>query len=122
MRTELWLSQLHREQGAGAAAAARFASLARQPLPDEVVAEIEKDTHRTFPGHAALSGRAGQRSMLRVLRAYAALDPEVGYTQVRCGAVRCGAGARAGLPARCPPHPARSLIHPPTHPPPPRRA
>jgi hypothetical protein len=80
MRTELWASQLHR-QNAASAAVAKYSSLASSSLPPDVVAEIEKDTHRTFPGHRWLSGRAGQLAMLRVLRAYAVFDPEVGYTQ-----------------------------------------
>lgn len=81
MRTELWLSQLHRERGKGAAAIAQYPILTAAPLSSDVLAEIDKDTHRTFPGHPWLKGRAGQLAMLRVLRAYAALDPEVGYSQ-----------------------------------------
>ena len=82
MRTELWASQLHKHSGAGSAAVVKYSSLAASPLNPDVIAEIEKDTHRTFPGHMWLSGRAGQLAMLRVLRAYAVFDPEVGYTQV----------------------------------------
>lgn len=80
MRTELWASQLHK-QTRGSTAVAKYSSLASSQLPPDVVGEIEKDTHRTFPGHAWLRGRAGQLAMLRVLRAYAVYDPEVGYTQ-----------------------------------------
>ncbi|KAL4528806.1 hypothetical protein Ndes2437A_g03345 [Nannochloris sp. 'desiccata'] len=80
MRTELWASQLYK-QTSGSSAVAKYSSLASSQLPPDVVAEIEKDTHRTFPGHAWLRGRAGQLAMLRVLRAYAVYDPEVGYTQ-----------------------------------------
>lgn len=81
MRTELWASALHKAGGPAAGAAARYPALAAAPLAPEVLAEIEKDTHRTFPGHRFLGSRAGQAAMLRVLRAYAAADPEVGYAQ-----------------------------------------
>lgn len=81
MRTELWLSALQREKGKGAAAVAQYPKLSASPISGDVLGEIEKDTHRTFPGHPWLSKRAGQLSMLRILRAYAALDPEVGYSQ-----------------------------------------
>jgi len=80
MRTELWASQLHK-QTRGSTAVANYSSLASSQLPPDIVAEIEKDTHRTFPGHAWLRGCAGQLAMLRVLRAYAVYDPEVGYAQ-----------------------------------------
>lgn len=45
--------------------------------------EILRDLGRTFPGHALLQQRQGpgQRSLFQVLRAYRALDPEVGYVQ-----------------------------------------
>lgn len=82
MRSELWASQLHKHSGAGSAAVAKYSSLASSLLHPDIVSEISRDTHRTFPGHKWLSGRAGQLAMLRVLRAYAVFDPEVGYTQV----------------------------------------
>lgn len=53
-----------------------------QKLAPEVLGEIEKDVHRTFPNHPRLSTEEGQRAMLNVLRAYALADPEIGYTQV----------------------------------------
>lgn len=81
MRTELWLSQLHRIGGMGANAAARYRSLSQASLPEHVSAEIEKDLHRTFPGHKYLSSTMGQRAMCGVLRAYAIFDEEIGYTQ-----------------------------------------
>ena len=37
-----------------------------------------------------LATPAGQQAMLNVLRAYAAADPEIGYTQV------CGGGGEGG--------------------------
>lgn len=81
MRTELWMSQLHSQDGRGSYAVARFSELVNEQLEESVLAEIEKDTHRTFPGHATLSSDIGHRAMLKVLRAYAASDPEVGYSQ-----------------------------------------
>ena len=64
-----------------------------QGMREGVLAEIDKDTHRTFAGHARLSTPAGQNAMLRMLTAYAALDPEVGYTQ--------GMNFVAGAHGRC---------------------
>lgn len=77
MRTELWMSQLHgvkEVQGL-------YYDMVNMEVDASVESEIEKDTHRTFPGHATLSTPAGQRAMYRVLRAYAAYDPVVGYSQ-----------------------------------------
>ncbi|KAL2514415.1 Ypt/Rab-GAP domain of gyp1p superfamily protein [Forsythia ovata] len=42
--------------------------------------QIEKDLHRTFPGHPALS-EYGRNSLRRVLLAYARHNPSVGYCQ-----------------------------------------
>ncbi len=81
MRAELWLSALQRGGGAGAAAAGRFAELAAAAIPSTVADEIARDVHRTFPGHRRLGTPAGHAAMGRVLRAYAALDPEIGYSQ-----------------------------------------
>jgi hypothetical protein len=82
MRTELWLSQLHRKTAnGGAPSAGEYYDLLFEELSPEVLAEIDKDTHRTFPGHTWLSSPAGQKAMLNVLRAYALSDPEIGYTQ-----------------------------------------
>lgn len=82
MRTELWMSKLH--STSSPASSSPFASyedcVGRQVDPD-VLAEIEKDIHRTFPGHVTLTSPAGQRAMRDVLRAYAAYDPDVGYSQ-----------------------------------------
>jgi hypothetical protein len=81
MRAELWLSALQRGGGAGAAAAGRFAELSAAAIPSTVADEIARDVHRTFPGHRRLGTPAGHAAMGRVLRAYAALDPEIGYSQ-----------------------------------------
>ena len=81
MRTELWMSQLQRKRGAAAEAIARYPRLATTALHPDVISEIEKDTHRTYPKHLWLSGPVGQLSLFRILRAYAAFDPEIGYTQ-----------------------------------------
>jgi len=43
--------------------------------------EIEKDIPRTFPDVPGFNDPAGQRRLMRILRSYAALDPEVGYCQ-----------------------------------------
>lgn len=60
-------------------------------LPTVVVEEIERDVDRTFPRHILFveDDGLGQQSLRRILRWYAALDPEVGYCQ--------GMGFLAGL-------------------------
>ncbi|PSC75797.1 TBC1 domain family member 1 isoform A [Micractinium conductrix] len=82
MRTELWLSQLQRKgpQG-GAPTQGEYYDLLFETLSPEVLSDIDKDTHRTFPGHPRLTTPAGQRAMLNVLSAYALSDPAIGYTQ-----------------------------------------
>jgi len=56
--------------------------------------QIEKDLHRTFPGHPVMDA-SGRSALRRVLAAYARRNPEVGYCQVG------GRGARpASRPAR----------------------
>jgi hypothetical protein len=81
MRMELWLSQLQRKSARGPAVMAEYRDSLFEKLAPEVLGEIEKDTHRTFPHHPRLSTEEGQRAMLNVLRAYALSDPEIGYTQ-----------------------------------------
>ncbi|KAL3133350.1 hypothetical protein ABBQ38_007223 [Trebouxia sp. C0009 RCD-2024] len=81
MRQELWLSVLHRNRGTGATAAKEYATRVRQTLPEDVDADIEKDVGRTFPNAARFASDAGKMSLLRVLRAYAVHDQEVGYCQ-----------------------------------------
>ena len=44
--------------------------------------QIEKDLHRTFPGHPVMD-RSGRRSLRRILAAYACRNSSVGYCQVR---------------------------------------
>lgn len=81
MRTELWLSQLHRKATHGSKAMARYRSLLSAQISEELQADIDKDCHRTFPGHSWLSRPAGQLALRNILRAYAIYDPVVGYTQ-----------------------------------------
>lgn len=52
-----------------------------QPLPADAAADIDKDLDRTFPGTEQFNNVAGQQQLRRVLRAYAAYDPDVGYCQ-----------------------------------------
>uniref|UniRef100_A0A1D1ZTZ1 Rab-GAP TBC domain-containing protein n=1 Tax=Auxenochlorella protothecoides TaxID=3075 RepID=A0A1D1ZTZ1_AUXPR len=80
MRAELWLSQMHRDREA-VQACEEFAHLVSRSLPSSVQSEIEKDLHRTYPGHWRLSTPPGQRALFRVLKAYAVADPSIGYTQ-----------------------------------------
>lgn len=48
-----------------------------QPVGAEAAADIEKDLGRTFPATRRFASAEGQETLMRVLRAYAALDPEV---------------------------------------------
>lgn len=44
--------------------------------------QIEKDLHRTFPGHPVMD-TSGRNALRRLLAAYARRNPSVGYCQVR---------------------------------------
>lgn len=46
----------------------------------DAVEQIDKDLHRTFPNHPAMD-EAGRAALRRVLTAYAAHNPVVGYCQ-----------------------------------------
>lgn len=48
-----------------------------QPVGEEAAADIDKDLGRTFPTLKRFAAAEGQEALRRVLRAYAALDPEV---------------------------------------------
>lgn len=52
-------------------------------LPTDVEDTISRDLARTFPDMRRFTSVEGQESLGRVLRAYAAYDPEVGYCQVK---------------------------------------
>ena len=45
--------------------------------------QIEKDLHRTFPGHPIMDA-SGRNALRRLLAAYARRNPSVGYCQVCC--------------------------------------
>jgi len=82
MRSELWMSKLHSASVASRASPlATYEDCLGREIDPNVLQEIEKDIHRTFPGHVTLTSPAGQRAMRDVLRAYASHDPEVGYSQ-----------------------------------------
>jgi hypothetical protein len=58
-----------------------------QPVGAEAAADIDKDLGRTFPSMRRFATAEGQDTLRRVLRAYAALDPEVrscGCAQAFC--------------------------------------
>ena len=44
--------------------------------------QIEKDLHRTFPGHPVMDS-SGRNALRRLLAAYARRNPSVGYCQVK---------------------------------------
>ncbi len=76
-----------------AAIAGLYESLLRRPVApgNDVVEVIERDIHRTFPLHAMFTdpGGIGQRSLLRVLRAYAQYDQRVCFSPVVFGRSAC---------------------------------
>lgn len=43
---------------------------------------IERDIHRTFPGHFKFEDENDQKTLGRILKAYSLMDPEVQYCQV----------------------------------------
>lgn len=57
--------------------------------------QIEKDLHRTFPGHPVMDG-TGRSALRRILAAYARRNPTVGYCQVlSCHPASCVCQANA---------------------------
>ena len=63
-----------------------YAQLLDAPIPEpqqRVMGEIDRDITRTFPRMQLFRQRGGlgQASLLRVLRAYALFNPQVGYCQ-----------------------------------------
>ena len=82
MRSELWMSKLHSASSLPTSSSlSSYEDCLGREIDPNVLQEIEKDIHRTFPGHVTLTSPAGQRAMRDVLRAYASYDPEVGYSQ-----------------------------------------
>ena len=83
-RAEAWLllsgAARKRDGQPGLYAAMLAAGRARGDL--EVEEQIDRDLHRTFPGHPALTEPFCQR-IKNVLLAYSARNPEVAYCQVR---------------------------------------
>lgn len=80
MRSELWMSELHKES-TGTRAAARYSELLFKDIPKDTLDGISKDVARTYPCIERFACRDGQQAILRVLRAYAAYDPDIGYCQ-----------------------------------------
>ncbi|KAF6265131.1 rab-GTPase-TBC domain-containing protein [Scenedesmus sp. NREL 46B-D3] len=80
MRVELWMSSLQR-RGVGVSAAAKYEDMLLTPVNDEAVSDIDKDVARSFPNTRRFAAPEGQEALRRVLHAYAAYDPEVGYCQ-----------------------------------------
>ena len=55
-----------------------FLSLSKQQVVNQkTCSEIEKDVPRTFPDVPGFNDPVGQRRLMRMLRSYALLDPEV---------------------------------------------
>lgn len=77
MRSELWMSKLHSSSSSPSLSSplATYEDCLGREVDPNVLQEIEKDIHRTFPGHVTLTSPAGQAAMRNVLRAYASYDP-----------------------------------------------
>mmetsp|Transcript_12190 Transcript_12190/g.25990 ORF Transcript_12190/g.25990 Transcript_12190/m.25990 type:complete len:372 (+) Transcript_12190:190-1305(+) len=80
MRTDLWAS-LVRRSAAGQDCVMRYPALQAQNVDKKTCGEIEKDVPRTFPDVPGFNDPLGQRRLVRILRSYSLLDPEVGYCQ-----------------------------------------
>lgn len=64
------------------AAAGQDACLAWHASSTDWNMQIEKDLHRTFPGHPVMDA-SGRSALRRVLAAYSRRNPDVGYCQVK---------------------------------------
>eukprot|EP00873_Tetraselmis_striata_P007410 jgi/Tetstr1/427674/TSEL_017799.t1 len=80
MRAELWLSILA-QNGRGPAFGSLYRKLPHAAVPADVKEAIFKDVSRSFPTHEFFRDKANQQALYRLLRAYAAYDPEIGYCQ-----------------------------------------
>lgn len=58
-----------------------YTHLTSLELQRTVDSDIKNDLDRTYPTHIKFREEEGQKSLFRVLKAYAILDPEVSYTQ-----------------------------------------
>ena len=95
-------SEPHGREAAGDGAANGVGSASQQRRKDSQRSgggniwneQIEKDLHRTFPGHPIMDG-GGRNALRRLLAAYAQRNPSVGYCQAR----------RCVLHRRCATHP-----------------
>ena len=66
-----------------------------------VALQIEKDLHRTFPGHPVMDS-SGRNALRRLLAAYARRNPSVGYCQVPLPVSLLGCSeARSGCDQSC---------------------
>ena len=79
-RSDLW-SSLTRKSATGQACIMKYPALQAQNVNAKTCGEIDKDVPRTFPDVPGFNDPTGQRRLVRILRSYSLLDPEVGYCQ-----------------------------------------
>lgn len=62
-----------------------YKDLLKEPVNDIIIDDIRKDQHRQFPQHEMfLDGeKPGQIEFVNILKAYAVLNPKVGYCQAQ---------------------------------------
>ena len=82
--TNLWLAEQPGPPPESRAAASQDVCLAWHASSTDWNMQIEKDLHRTFPGHPVMDA-SGRSALRRVLAAYSRRNPDVGYCQVAAG-------------------------------------
>ncbi len=81
LRSKVWYDLSGAEEAKGTYPAGYYETLLARTGVEDVEEQIRRDLARTFPNHVLFRQPDGQDRLYRVLKAYAELDPEVGYIQ-----------------------------------------
>lgn len=81
VRGPVWLWMMDVRSAKAAHPKTYFSDLLQKRAQKDTEEQIEKDLKRTFPNHVQFKGDTGQRSLYRVLHAFACHNPKVGYCQ-----------------------------------------